>query len=70
MPAERTATVGDDALQDIRGAIEAGVGRSILVQNGKCRPGDERKAPKPSAVCASIVEAVDYILEKDDRSTS
>jgi HAD superfamily hydrolase (TIGR01458 family) len=70
--AEETAMVGDDVLQDVRGAMEAGMGMSILVQTGKFRPGDEDKIQKQQLhpiqtvyCCPSIVEAVEYILAQD-----
>ena len=35
--------IGDDVLSDCRGAKQAGIGTTILVQTGKYRPGDETK---------------------------
>lgn len=56
--------VGDDAESDVAGALRAGLGAAILVRTGKYREGDEgRVAPGPSAVAASLAEAVDAILD-------
>lgn len=64
---EETVMVGDDALQDIQGAIDAGIGMAILVRTGKFREGDEGKLTGEAAkVCPSIVEAVDMILAADE----
>ena len=58
-----TAMVGDDAESDVAGALSAGVGRALLVQTGKYRPGDEdRVTPAPTAVVADISAAVDRLL--------
>ena len=38
---EEIAMVGDDAEQDVNGAIRSGLRLGILVQTGKYRPGDE-----------------------------
>ncbi|KAI0237154.1 Haloacid dehalogenase-like hydrolase domain-containing protein 2 [Lamellibrachia satsuma] len=55
--------IGDDARDDVSGAINAGM-LGILVQTGKYREGDETKfSPRPTAVCPDIAAAVDYILE-------
>jgi HAD superfamily hydrolase (TIGR01458 family) len=59
---EEICMVGDDVMGDIKGAQQAGVGTTILVQTGKYREGDEEKA-QPTVVVQSIVEAVEYILE-------
>lgn len=59
---EGTATVmiGDDAENDIAGAISAGL-RGILVKTGKYRAGDERRAAAASCA-ANIAEAVAFVL--------
>jgi len=57
------AMIGDDAEADVAGALSAGLGRAILVQTGKYRPGDEaRVTPAPSAVAADVDAAVDLLL--------
>lgn len=60
---ENVCMVGDDAIQDIEGAIRAGLGHTILVKTGKYRDGDESKT-NASALADSIVEAVEYILQQ------
>ena len=63
--AAETVMIGDDALQDIQGAVDAGIGTCILVKTGKYQPGDDDKIQAKEstvAVCDSIVEAVDYLL--------
>jgi HAD superfamily hydrolase (TIGR01458 family) len=62
--ASETCMIGDDALQDVKGAKDAGMGMAILVKTGKYRDGDENQTPG-SLVCSSILEAVDYILQND-----
>jgi len=62
-----TAMVGDDVLQDVIGAQQAGLGLGILVKTGKYQAGDEGTEAdgfSPSATVDSIVEAVDYILAR------
>ena len=68
IPPEEICMVGDDVMQDIEGAQKAGIGTTLLVRTGKYRTGDEHKA-KPTAVVSSIVDAVEYILETN-RKTS
>ncbi|HEX6929194.1 MAG TPA: TIGR01458 family HAD-type hydrolase [Gammaproteobacteria bacterium] len=53
--------IGDDAENDVAGAIHAGLG-GILVRTGKYRDGDEAKAAGASCV-ADIREAVDRLLD-------
>ena len=63
--AAETVMIGDDALQDIQGAVDAGIGTCILVKTGKYQPGDAEKIQARDstvAVCDSIVEAVKYLL--------
>eukprot|EP00980_Cylindrotheca_fusiformis_P012168 scaffold2939_cov123-Cylindrotheca_fusiformis.AAC.12 len=62
-----TCMIGDDSVGDIQGAIDAGIGTGILVRTGKYRSGDEQKCGNANAVtCDSIVQAVDYILARDE----
>lgn len=69
--AEETCMVGDDVHQDMGGARAAGIGTCLLVQTGKYQHGDEAKSASGTitATCASIVEAVDYILGAQDSKT-
>lgn len=70
VPLGETCMVGDDALQDIQGAIDAGIGATILVQSGKYLAGDEDKVKGgPTSVCPSIVEAAQLIIIKEFAST-
>jgi HAD superfamily hydrolase (TIGR01450 family) len=73
IPTEETCMIGDDVIGDMGGALDVGIGTTILVQTGKYQPGDEgkitvpdekrgRSAPSNVYVCPSIVEAVEYIL--------
>lgn len=65
VPLSETCMIGDDVLQDIQGAIDAGVGDTILVQTGKYIVGDERKLKGGlTTVCPSIVEAAQAILQQ------
>jgi HAD superfamily hydrolase (TIGR01458 family) len=64
--ASETVMIGDDALQDIQGAVDAGIGTCILVKTGKYRLGDENKVQAKDStvvVCDTVVEAVAYLLE-------
>ena len=56
--------VGDDIAGDVRGALDAGFGRAVLVRTGKYVGGDETSGGggAPTLTVDSIVEAVDYIL--------
>jgi HAD superfamily hydrolase (TIGR01458 family) len=65
IPLSETCMIGDDALQDIQGAIDAGIGAAILVQTGKYLAGDEGKLKGgPTKICESIVQAAQIILEQ------
>jgi hypothetical protein len=64
---EETCMIGDDIVGDIQGAKDAGIGTTILVRTGKYRTGDEQKSA-PTAICDSIVQAVDYILAMDNNN--
>ncbi len=65
IPAEETCMVGDDVVQDIRGAKSAGIGTCLLVQTGKYEKDDECKVIEGTVTqtCASLVEAVNFILD-------
>ncbi|CAJ1384371.1 unnamed protein product [Effrenium voratum] len=53
--------VGDDALDDVQGAMDAGM-QAILVRTGKYRPGDELKCRSPPlAVVDSLQDAVTFL---------
>jgi HAD superfamily hydrolase (TIGR01458 family) len=67
--AEETCMIGDDIVGDIQGAKDAGIGTTILVRTGKYRTGDEEKSA-PTAICDSIVQAVDYILAMDNNNNN
>lgn len=71
---EDCVVVGDDVRDDVLGAQSAGF-RGILVKTGKFRDGDEKgvttdaspsniSTEVPNAVCSSIVEAVNVIVEE------
>lgn len=66
IPREETCMIGDDVLQDIQGAYHAGIGTRLLVQTGKYQANAEDKVSPGTitSVCASLVEAVDYILNQ------
>lgn len=62
------AMVGDDAENDVAGALSAGVGKGILVRTGKYRHGDENSVePEPSAVVEDIRAAGCFILKMRKR---
>jgi HAD superfamily hydrolase (TIGR01458 family) len=66
MDAAETAMIGDDVKQDVIGAKEADLGLAILVKTGKYQAGDETSGKqRPDAVVDSIVEAVDYIIQRN-----
>ncbi|XP_064090606.1 haloacid dehalogenase-like hydrolase domain-containing protein 2 [Macrobrachium nipponense] len=62
-PASEAVMIGDDARDDVQGAIKAGL-QGILVKTGKYREGDESSIdPKPSYVAENFAEAVNYIIQ-------
>lgn len=62
---EEVAMVGDDAENDVAGALSAGLGAGMLVRTGKYRPGDEdRVDPAPTAVADDLSAAVDWLLAR------
>ncbi len=63
-PAEVTM-VGDDAENDIAGALKAGLGAAILLRTGKYQAGDEAQhQPRPSSTEDSILSAARQILDR------
>jgi len=61
--AEEAAMVGDDAENDVAGALNAGLRTALLVRTGKFRSGDEvRFDPPPTAVVQDLVEAAEWLL--------
>jgi len=70
IPADQICMIGDDVIQDIQGATNAGIGMRILVRTGKYRDGDQDKVPDGvvTATVPSIVEAVEYIFDQDGYS--
>lgn len=67
---EKTVMIGDDAQDDIEGALKAGLS-GILVQTGKYREGDEDTiSPTPTHVCADFPQAVHLILSTSSTTTS
>ena len=63
--------IGDDVVQDLQGAADAGIGTRLLVQTGKYRAGDEiNKVPTGvvTETVPSIVEAVEYIFKTNTNS--
>jgi HAD superfamily hydrolase (TIGR01458 family) len=61
--------VGDDVIGDVKGALDAGLGGSILVKTGKYVIGDENgektEGVQPTITLDSIVEALDYLLNAE-----
>lgn len=63
LPLSDVLMIGDDAENDVAGALKAGVGKAVLVRTGKYRRGDEtRYDPPPSFVAEDISEAIDWAL--------
>ena len=61
---DQAVMIGDDAESDVAGSLRAGLGRAVLVQTGKYRPGDEtRTKPAPSHVAADLSAAVEWLLQ-------
>ncbi|CAN7182719.1 TIGR01458 family HAD-type hydrolase [Mesorhizobium sp. LjRoot246] len=64
-PAADAVMVGDDAENDVAGALRAGLGAALLVRTGKYRPNDEtRFDPAPTAVVDDLAAATDWILNR------
>ncbi len=63
LPLAEVIMIGDDAENDVAGALRAGVGKAILVRTGKYRLGEEKRYdPAPSFVADDISEAVDWAI--------
>jgi len=61
---EQTVMIGDDAKDDVQGAMDAGM-RAILVRTGKYRPGDENSfRTPPLGVVNNFSEAVDLLFRE------
>jgi HAD superfamily hydrolase (TIGR01458 family) len=61
VPRERAIMVGDDVVNDVRGAQVLGI-RGVLVQTGKFLPGDLAKVPvAPDHVLATIADLPDLL---------
>ncbi|MFA3920868.1 TIGR01458 family HAD-type hydrolase [Ruegeria hyattellae] len=64
LPLAEVIMIGDDAENDIAGALKAGAGKTILVRTGKYRAGEEKRySPPPSFVADDISEAVDLAMQ-------
>ncbi len=61
MPAERAAMVGDDIVNDVLGAMSAGL-TGILVRTGKFKEVDLAKG-EPDVVLGSLVDVPDWLHE-------
>lgn len=62
-PPGTVAMIGDDAENDVAGALRAGLGQGILVRTGKYRTGDETAVdPPPSHLADDLGAAVARIL--------
>ncbi len=56
--------IGDDAENDIAGALKAGLEAAILLRTGKYQPEDEtRFEPRPSSTQDTILSAVNCLVE-------
>lgn len=63
LPPAQVTMIGDDAESDVAGALAAGIGKAVLVQTGKYRPGDEERFdPSPSFVAKDVSEAIEWAL--------
>ncbi|MGY5810424.1 TIGR01458 family HAD-type hydrolase [Rhizobium sp. LEGMi198b] len=64
-PKTEAVMVGDDAENDVAGALRAGVSCALLVRTGKYRREDENRfKPSPTATVDDISAAVDWIIAK------
>ena len=63
LPMREMVMIGDDAENDVAGAISAGLGGGVLVQTGKFREGDETAFhPAPSFAASNLSEAVRFAV--------
>ncbi|KAH3692407.1 haloacid dehalogenase-like hydrolase domain-containing protein 2 [Dreissena polymorpha] len=60
---EECVMIGDDARDDVVGAIRAGM-KGILVKTGKYRQGDERHLPPEAVVADDFPSAVDMLTSE------
>lgn len=61
---DEAAMIGDDAENDVSGAIGAGLGAALLVRTGKYRTGDEARFEKPpTALVDDLAAAVQWIMD-------
>lgn len=61
LPLTDVVMIGDDAENDVAGALKAGVGKAVLVRTGKYRHGDETRCePSPSFVAEDVAEAIEW----------
>lgn len=66
LPLQDLVMIGDDAENDVSGALKAGVGRALLVRTGKYRPNAEKTVdPQPTAVVDDLAAAVDWISKQN-----
>lgn len=59
---EETLMIGDDPLDDVNGAIQAGL-NGLLVRTGKYKAGDEKFCPQAFHQAENIDTAVDFLIE-------
>eukprot|EP00930_Biecheleria_cincta_P069165 TRINITY_DN56943_c0_g1_i1.p1 TRINITY_DN56943_c0_g1~~TRINITY_DN56943_c0_g1_i1.p1 ORF type:complete len:311 (+),score=53.84 TRINITY_DN56943_c0_g1_i1:48-935(+) len=65
VPLENCVMIGDDAMDDVQGAMDAGM-QAILVRSGKYRPGDEHLCrTKPLAVVNDFAGALQFLKESN-----
>eukprot|EP00440_Ansanella_granifera_P010669 gb/GFBE01011578.1/.p1 GENE.gb/GFBE01011578.1/~~gb/GFBE01011578.1/.p1 ORF type:complete len:296 (+),score=64.92 gb/GFBE01011578.1/:1-888(+) len=63
LPLHNCVMIGDDALDDVQGAMDAGM-KAILVRSGKYRPGDENLCRTPPlAVVDNLAHALDFLQQ-------
>lgn len=72
--ASETVMIGDDAVADCAGALEADLGYSLLVKTGKYKTGDEtaeeRQDRRPSATVPDFAAAVQWILDRNQSNSA
>ncbi|MGB5444686.1 MAG: TIGR01458 family HAD-type hydrolase [Psychromonas sp.] len=65
--ADQVLMIGDDIYGDVEGALNAGLD-ACLVRTGKYQTGDENKLSKAHLTCDSIVQAIDYVITRQQRN--